>query len=64
MIRRVNTGQMVAQTQSVLLAHAKVVGLVLRRFFEMFGGQREQPSRIPRMPSSHPSITSPAPSLN
>ena len=49
MIRRVNTGQMVAQTKSMLFSHAKVVGLVLRRFFEMFCCQGEESSRVPRM---------------
>jgi len=49
MIRRVNTGQMVAQTKSMLFSHAKVVGLVLRRFFEMFGREGEEPRSIPRM---------------
>jgi len=49
MIGRVNTGQMVAQTQRVLLAHAEIIRLVLRRFFEMFGGQREEPSRVSRV---------------
>ena len=45
MIRRVNTGQMVAQTQSVLFPHAEIIRLVLRRFLEMFGGQSEEPRR-------------------
>ena len=49
MIRRVNTGQMVTQTQGVLLPHAKVVGLVLRGLLEMFCCQGEEPRRVPRM---------------
>jgi len=49
MIRRVNTGQMVAQTKSMLFSHAKVVGLVLRRLLEMFGRESEEPRRVPRM---------------
>ena len=49
MIRRVNARQMVAQTQSVLLSHAKIIRLVLRRFFEMFGRESEEPRRIPRV---------------
>jgi hypothetical protein len=37
MIRRINTGQMIAQTQSMLFSHAEIIRLVLRSFFEMFG---------------------------
>jgi len=48
MIRSVDTGQMVAQTQSVLFSHSEIIRLVLRRFFEVFGSQSEQPSSVSR----------------
>jgi len=48
MIRSIDTRQMIAQTQSVLFSHPKVVGLVLRSFFKMFRGQSEQPSSVSR----------------
>jgi hypothetical protein len=39
---------MVAQTQSVLLSHAKIIRLVLRGLLEVLRGQSEQPSRVSR----------------
>jgi hypothetical protein len=48
MIRSVNAGQMVAQTKSVLFSHPKVVGLVLRGFFEVLRGQSEESGSISR----------------
>jgi len=38
MIRSINTRQMVAQTQSVLLSHAEIIRLVLCGLLEMLRG--------------------------